>query len=139
MPEETFGVEIADGKLSTHDHDDWFTSRVPVMPAASGPVYVVGANRGDVLEVEILGLTPDAPSLFAPVLITVAVTADVPELGRVMVQAAAPCGGLVRLPALQSGGMLTFGPCSPSSRGLSCSGVSAQAIVRCSVFNTLDH
>jgi acetamidase/formamidase len=103
-------VEIADGMRRSRD-TDWFTTRTPVMPAATGPLRIPGVCPGDILQVEVLDLETVAPVSKESIIVTIGLAnGETLWSGPGLIQAAIPAGGVVRLPIRQTDGLVAFGP-----------------------------
>ena len=129
-------VAVADGTPAPRAPHDLFAGRVPAIPAATGPVHVVGVRRGDVFEIEVISIETNGSAASSPLLVTIAIAGA--GRGATLNQSAIP-GGIVRATARQPGGLVTFGPVVAWG---SCNGdphgepVAARMIVRCTVIQT---
>ncbi len=132
-------IAVADGRRAPHASHDWFATRVPVIPAETGPVSVSGVRRGDILEIEVIALEPDDPGSSGPLLVTVAIASGRTARDADPVQAAIPAGGAVRVTARQSGGLIVFGPVVARREREGDPGgepVAAEMMVRCTVIQS---
>ena len=129
-------VAVADGRRAEHDRDDLFARRVPVIPAVTGPVHVAGVRRGDVLEIEVIGLEANDSGSIGPFLATVAVANRSSQPDVDPVQFSVSAGGVVWITARQPGGLIQFGPvvARGNPRAERCEEpVAARVMVRCTV------
>ncbi len=135
-------ITVSAGTRAPHAPQDWFASRVPVIPSMNGPVRVNGVRRGDMLEIEVVTLEPDGPRSIGPLLVTIAVACGRHGRNEEPIQAMIPAGGAVRIKAQRPGALITFGPVATRQKGDSGSGrdpVGARMIVRCTVVQAKDN
>jgi hypothetical protein len=132
-------VAVADGTRAPHAPHDLFASRVPAIPAATGPVHVAGVRRGAILEIEVLSLAANDSAATGPLLATIAVASDGAGRDADRVESTIPAGGCVRLAARHAGGLVTFGPVvTRASRHGDPRGecMAARMMVRCTVIQS---
>ena len=109
VPGTITSIEVVDGAPCAERPNDWFARRVPRIPPVTGPLRVTGVRRGDILAIELLDLSVESSMADERTLITVAVSGG--EYGSPKtLQASVPCGGVVHIPALETGGLLSVGP-----------------------------
>jgi hypothetical protein len=129
-------VAVADGRRAPHAPDDLFASRVPGIPAVTGPVHVTGVRRGDNLEIELIALEANDSESIDQLLATITVASGDPGRGPDSVQTTIPVGGVVQMTARQPGGLIQFGPVVARRNhngDLRGDPVAARMIVRCTV------
>jgi hypothetical protein len=129
-------VAVADGTRAEPALHDMFANRVPVVPAVTGPVYVAGVRRGDILEIEVIALEASDSGSIGPLLATVAVANRSSEPAADAIRSAISTGGAVRITAQQPGGLILFGPVvARRDRGTGQCGksIAARMMVRCTV------
>jgi hypothetical protein len=136
---KTVTVAVADGTHAPRAPHDLFVQRVPAIPPVTGPVHVAGVHRGDILEIEVIALTANDSAASGPLLATIALASDGAGRAADRVQSIIPAGSIVRLAALQPGGLVNFGPvvvrasCNADPSG---EFVAARMVVRCTVIQT---
>jgi hypothetical protein len=137
--EKVVTIAVTNGTRAPHPPHDLFAARVPVIPAVTGPLCLVGVRPGDILEVEVLAIQPDGPGSIDSHLVTIAVATGRAEQDADPAQSAIPAGGAVRVTAGQPGGLISFGPVVPrrqragDSRG---EPVAARVTVRCTLMTS---
>jgi hypothetical protein len=129
-------LALSNGRRARHAPDDLFARRVPGIPAVTGPVHVTGVRQGDNLEIELIALEANDSGSIGQLLATIGVVSLGSGQGADPVQTAISAGGIVRITAQQSGGLVLFGPvvARRNRNGDPCGEpVAARMMVRCTV------